>query len=375
MARSAWARAARHGFTLVELLTVLVILATLFSLMTGAIWRARLKGKDAAIKTELTHLEMALEQYKNEYGEYPPDFFGVNNPDDDIRQYARGAVLRHLRRAFPQYRIQGATIDERFEYFAKDVQQNCGLNPRTFDPAAAAIFWLGGLPESIPNLPTGADPPLLIKPWQPVGFHEDPRHPFRTGLPRTQRLYDFPVDRLDVVPLHGDDDTIANQLRYYPEGVVGGDNAPYVYFRAYRGIAGRYEYGQVLDAQDPVGEPDRYVPPYYDHLGAGTNIAIPYTETQPTDPDNPLAHTIDERLAPVLKPADEYLRRWRNPEKFQILCAGLDGQYGDDDAVDSNGDPAVFRYTRSGFGFSKNDGDLDNLTNFAKGRLRVELEP
>jgi hypothetical protein len=58
-------------------------------------------------------------------------------------------------------------------------------------------------------------------------------------------------------------------------------------------------------------------------------------------------------------------RPWRNGEKFQIVATGLDETFGDG----SNGN---LRLSKRGNGFS--EGDMDNLTNFAEGRLEDEIQ-
>ena len=62
----------RGGFTLVELLVVIVIIAMLAALITPAVFQARRSGQNAAIKAEIDLLHMAMMHYKNEYGSFPP---------------------------------------------------------------------------------------------------------------------------------------------------------------------------------------------------------------------------------------------------------------------------------------------------------------
>ena len=66
------ALAQRSGFTLVELLVVIVIIAVLAALITPAVFQARRSGQISAIKAEIDLLHMAMMHYKNEYGSFPP---------------------------------------------------------------------------------------------------------------------------------------------------------------------------------------------------------------------------------------------------------------------------------------------------------------
>lgn len=61
----------RAGFTLLELLVVLGIIAILASLALGAGRRVVESGKVARAKGELTVLAAALESYRRNYGDYP----------------------------------------------------------------------------------------------------------------------------------------------------------------------------------------------------------------------------------------------------------------------------------------------------------------
>ena len=80
----------RPGFTLVELLVVIVIISMLAGLITVAAIKARQRVMNARMKIEVTLLSHALEAYKEGMGEYPPDFSDPN------------AVASHIARVFPQ---------------------------------------------------------------------------------------------------------------------------------------------------------------------------------------------------------------------------------------------------------------------------------
>lgn len=59
------------GFTLIELITVMAIIAVLSAVLIGAGRRASEMGKVARAKTELAALTAALESYHRLYGDYP----------------------------------------------------------------------------------------------------------------------------------------------------------------------------------------------------------------------------------------------------------------------------------------------------------------
>lgn len=87
------ALAQRSGLTLVELLVVIVIIAVLAALITPAIFQARISAKNAVIKAEIDMLHMAIVNYKNEYGSFPP-CTSASGPDT--------AAAQHIRSIFPR---------------------------------------------------------------------------------------------------------------------------------------------------------------------------------------------------------------------------------------------------------------------------------
>jgi len=60
------------AFTLVELLTVLVIITMLVALLIPALVVVRNMAKETQQKAQLTTIEMGLTAFKNDYGDYPP---------------------------------------------------------------------------------------------------------------------------------------------------------------------------------------------------------------------------------------------------------------------------------------------------------------
>ena len=61
-----------RGFTLVELLAVILILAFLIALLLPALSGALKTAKNAAVGAEINQLAQALASFKTRYGDYPP---------------------------------------------------------------------------------------------------------------------------------------------------------------------------------------------------------------------------------------------------------------------------------------------------------------
>jgi hypothetical protein len=136
---------------------------------------------------EMHQISLALETYKNKFGEYPPDL------------YDKAAVVRHVKKRWPRFNLAGA--DNNAKYWAllnavKNVYRNSDMvnllhnydntigassffmnndagtltNPTVTQGVqyvGALPFWLGGFPNSDGKL---------------AGFSADPEAPFGTGL-------------------------------------------------------------------------------------------------------------------------------------------------------------------------------------------------
>ena len=186
-----------RGFTLVELLVVITIIGVLASLAAGGAWYASIVVRNTMTKSQLSQMDMALEAYKNEFGEYPPM---LND---------RPAVVRHA-----NSRWKRANLD----YDA--ILTTAGLEPdkpgdtpgvierkRNERIAASLTFWLGGRYDSTKE--------------SYVGFSADLEDPFKPGGQRTETRFDF--SEKNTQPFNEAD---AN-VRYFAV-----DKKPVIYFRS-----------------------------------------------------------------------------------------------------------------------------------------------
>lgn len=80
-----------RGFTLIELLTVISIIALLAAIGATVAGLAVRKGREASIRAERDKLVTAIENYKAELGQYPPDNSRVN-PSTRLRENAHPSI-------------------------------------------------------------------------------------------------------------------------------------------------------------------------------------------------------------------------------------------------------------------------------------------
>jgi len=272
----------RSAFTLVELLVVIGIIATLAALVTPAVMRAQATARNAAIKAEIDMLHMAIMNYKNEYGSFPPCC-------DQISTSAN-RVQRHLRKLFP--RMDQTALAYGAEMLFLNTPQAPLLFQASASPAArvfcenALFFWLRGYTDS------------------PTNPFNGPRKP----------LYDFDSSRVES------GSTPCGQ--YHPKNLAASpylyrDNA--AYFQSPGVLAPLVECdiatsedrnrNGILDAGEDINGNGRI-----DYVGEDINGNMVLDVGE------------DVNLDGRLNFGEPF-----NASTFQIICAGRDGEFGTDD--------------------------------------------
>ncbi|MGA2059071.1 MAG: type II secretion system protein [Thermoguttaceae bacterium] len=256
------------GFTLVEMLVVLVIIAILAGLISAVAYRGIARAKVARIGMEISQLSQALNNYKTQFGEYPPDF-------SDMSANGQALVLRHIASAFPRFTV--STWANLRTEILNTTNPQVDINIITLNPSTALRFWLGGMSDAQ---------------GRPIGFSKDPAHPFdNTTSSRIGPFFEFDPGRLPLQP--------TSELgKYYAKGVIPGTGQPYIYLRAELGQPDPNKPGQTEQKRE-----------YFNYTGTG--------------------YTFKQGATSGAKPYwDQRNMGWVNPDSFQILCCGLDGKFG-----------------------------------------------
>lgn len=271
----------RGGFTLTELLLVLLIIATLVGLLLAAIGPAVLGTTEARHRMQLDLIKGALAtDYKSGY---PPCFGvpvgnGAKIPVDYVR------FRTFLRKKFPQAAGLHNALANGTQLPQQPTNAPANLDFANMDAAESWVFWVGGIPQFTNDSVTGRRVATMS------GFATDPTNPFRPRFynngqekNRTAVAFGFTPGELR----DGDNDG-------WPEYYLSPEHlAPIVYFRSedytYKDTNGN-EYSS---AYSPMGGLNQF------------GVAAPYA-----------------------RPTTGTEVQWFNPDSFQLISAGQDNVYG-----------------------------------------------
>lgn len=321
------------AFTLVEMLVVIGIIAILAALLLPAVMAAITRARNAAIALELKQLESAIETYRAEKGDYPPNFRSVE------------VVRRHIAKCYPR-------IDQTyFTAFMKTVfpvNNGVPIDPTppnggntgtiAVDEAESLVFWLS-LTDTNPQYPF-----LSLK-----AVTANLPAAFAAALPpaNPKRFYDFDQTRLAQT----------SQTQIGTD--VPSFTAKYCHDTFYIYIDSRAYY--TLNMTNPPTDLARFnadgMATYAYADDSQTGVRPYWSTVASTYPTNSLL--VRDKFKPM------------NPTTFQIICAGQDGDFG---FALTDKDVKVFP-TDGNANQRYNPADKDNITNFSGGRTLGDSIP
>lgn len=352
----------RPAFTLVELLMVVTIIGILLGILVPTVYMAMKSFKKKAFVTEVQTLANAIDQYKNKYGDYPPD-----GSDSAIFE-------RHVRSRF-----QGIAATE-LPLVAAGSNSSVRPTGGVMDPAEALVFFLGGFSKDATHPFTGPGGPFTTTPSGSAA-------PYQYNTDRNEPFYEFPESQLTLTVFNdnGNQITVSNDETVFglatPSGFPGdvipvfhskSKVTPFVYFDSRTYSLGGSFFNEY-------------------NLGSTYGIARPYKASKDSD------YLINTKVTPTFPTtnfaqvalADRYYK-YANDTTYQIISAGLDDNFGGVTRVGSapptmyaypNGDsinislspsqPREGRYTDRSDGIPS--AQLDNATNFADSLLEDGL--
>ncbi len=205
----------REGFTLIELMITISIIALLIGLIVPAYHSVQQKARKAEVTVDIKSLSGALAAFKARYLGFPPSSITIHstaagwNGDPHSKRW--------VKKFWPQFNFNGSG--------------GLGLtsgSSETLNGAECLVFFLGGVSRK-----TGND-------FEMLGFSNNPAAPFsKTGTSRVNPFIEFKVSRL----IDADNDGFPEYLDPLP-----GQTQPYLYFSAYEGAGGGYKTAEVTFA-------------------------------------------------------------------------------------------------------------------------------
>ncbi len=309
----------RRGFTLIEVLVVITILAILVALLVPALGSAQLRARVVQVRTDISALESAIAQFKSDFGsiEPPSGIIFYENANDWTTNANNPAVARSrsiIRQLWPQYDFGTS----------HDINRDNDMTD-TFDLGGSEclVFFLGGaiaVDDTNGNGYRDGTERVYHN-----GFSKNPANPFAVGGNRQGPFFEFRNDRLI--------ESTFNPGFFAYRDPWPSQTAPYVYVSSYGGKG--YRLGDLGAPPVPGQNQLRYW-----YLQGATSTSPAWLAT-----------------------------------KYQIISPGPDGQYGIGGPFQPTQPIGLPGWTQSiplpvtTWTAADRAAEADNITNFHSGRL------
>lgn len=309
-------RSPRAGFTLIEILAVIMIIAILLALLLPAINRVRVNARNTQVKVEIKALESACATFKAAYGMDPPSSLVLW----ETPSASNGWTSASPSPAAIDSRSKIRQIWPQFDFtLSRDLDgDGATTSIITLTQGECLVFFLGGVLQRpvAGNINVNVTSGGKTQRSACTGFSKNPFNPLATGGPRDVGIYEFDTSRF--VDLDSDG---------FPEfkDMLTGQTAPYLYFSSYGGAGYRY---------NPAS-------PLYEF---STTTVDPYFYPQ----------------QPYMQGSSAGATPW-NSKTFQIISPGYDRKYGPFGVYSADSAASDLTGAR--------EIEADNITNFGQGTL------
>jgi prepilin-type N-terminal cleavage/methylation domain-containing protein len=275
-------RSRRYGFTLVEMLVVITIIAILAGLVLVGAGAARTFVRRGAILTEMDNLSGSLQEYEKKYGSYPPNTVQASTIPVSDPTVLYADLKRHFKQAFSKHQEP----DDVFKALAGIAPASGVMVQGGMNGAEALCFYLGG-------------------------FSDDQRYPISgPGGPSFASG--------DVEDLEG---RSANAIHSFELSRLG-PRAANGQFDATKGRFVRYRV--LVNGQPQVRQINLWT-----YASANSTQPYIYFDTSRYKPMQYDPQTLGVVALKTLPSGGGTQIQFANPKSFQILHAGLDNNWGD----------------------------------------------
>ena len=170
----------RPGFTLVEIMVVVVIIGILTALVVPATMRAITRARDTEAKMEVAAIADAVDQYHLKYGDFPPD-------GSDFQ-----VLVRHMRK------ITNNRIGQPDLALLQTLTHPDGSNfsPVAMDRAEALVLFLGGFSSDLVHPLTGPGGPFEV--LDPSNQGSTNLAHYQYNATRDNAFFEFKPERLTI---------------------------------------------------------------------------------------------------------------------------------------------------------------------------------